>query len=68
MFKIFDTIFIMTEGGPGAATEVSNIFAYRVNFRIWDIGYGATVVSLLWAISLLVCLALVKVITTKETE
>ena len=68
IFKIFDKIFIMTEGGPGAATEVSNIFAYRVNFRIWDIGYGATVVSLLWAISLLVCLALVKVITSEDSE
>ncbi len=66
LFKIFDKIFIMTEGGPGSATEVSNIFAYRINFRFWNLGYGAAVVTLLYIVSFLVCFAFVKIITRKD--
>ena len=66
LFKIFDKIFIMTEGGPGAATEVSNIFAYRINFRFWNLGYGAAVVTLLYIVSFLACFAFVKIATRKD--
>ena len=65
LFKIFDTIFIMTEGGPGSVTEVSNIFAYRVNFRFWNLGYGAALVTLLYIVSFLVCFAFVKLATPR---
>ncbi len=61
LFKIFDTIFIMTGGGPGAATEVLNLLAYKVNFRFWNIGYGAAVVMLLYIVSFLVSFIFVKV-------
>ena len=66
LFKIFDKIFIMTGGGPGNATEVSNILAYRINFVFWDLGYGSTVVMLLYIVSFLACLVFVKVTTSKE--
>jgi len=68
LFKIFDTIFIMTEGGPGSVTEVSNIYAYRVNFRFWNLGYGATLVTLLYIVSFLVCFAFVKIATLREDK
>jgi multiple sugar transport system permease protein len=61
LFKIFDTIFIMTGGGPGAATEVLNLLAYKINFRFWNIGYGAAVVMLLYIVSFLVSFIFVKV-------
>lgn len=61
LFKIFDTIFIMTGGGPGAATEALNLLAYKVNFRFWNIGYGAAVVMLLYIVSFLVSFIFVKV-------
>ena len=66
LFKIFDKIFIMTEGGPGSATEVSNILAYRINFRFWNLGYGAAIVTLLYIVSFLVCFAFVKAATAKD--
>lgn len=36
-FKIFDTIYILTKGGPGTATESISIFAYRYNFEYWKL-------------------------------
>jgi len=66
LFKMFDTILIMTGGGPGSATENSNFFAYKINFKFWDLGYGSAVVMLLYIISFLICLAFVKMIASKK--
>ena len=39
-FKVFDTIFILTGGGPGTATEMLNFYIYLKGFRAFDLGYG----------------------------
>lgn len=46
-FKTFDTIFIMTRGGPGDATTVLPILAYNEAFVNFDLGTGATINALL---------------------
>lgn len=62
-FKIFDQVFIMTGGGPGASTELATIFAYKVNFVSWNMGYGSAVVGILFFISFLLTFALLKLMT-----
>lgn len=62
-FKIFDQVFIMTGGGPGASTELATIFAYKVNFVSWNMGYGSAVVGVLFFISFLLTFALLKLMT-----
>ncbi len=42
-FKIFDTIFVLTQGGPGMATEVFNMWGYHVGFRYFDLGGAAAI-------------------------
>lgn len=37
-FKLFDTIFVMTRGGPGTATETLAISLYRVGFQYFHTG------------------------------
>jgi multiple sugar transport system permease protein len=39
-FKVFDTIYILTGGGPGTATELLNFYIYLRGFRAFDLGYG----------------------------
>ncbi len=52
-FREFDKIFIMTAGGPGRASETLPIYAWRVAFNAYDIGYAAAVgVAMLIAIIL----------------
>lgn len=65
-YKIFDKIFILTGGGPGTATEVLSIFAFRVNFQYWNIGYGSAVVTLLYLVSYLVSLGFVYATSNKS--
>jgi multiple sugar transport system permease protein len=49
--RAFDTIFIITEGGPARATEVANIFAYKLGFRFFDMGKASAVAWLLLIIA-----------------
>lgn len=37
----FDKVFVLTGGGPGAATEVLDLFTYRTAFVNWDMSLGA---------------------------
>ncbi len=46
-FKTFDTVFIMTRGGPGDATTVMPIYAYTVGFSFFRLGDGAVATTLL---------------------
>ncbi len=59
--KIFDTIYVLTGGGPGNATEVITTFAYRTSFIKWDLGYGASICLVLAFISLVVAAFFYKV-------
>ena len=46
-FKVFDTIYILTGGGPGTATEMLTFYAYVAGFRPFNMGFTATIS---WAI------------------
>jgi multiple sugar transport system permease protein len=43
LLRLFDTVYMMTEGGPGYATEVISFFIYRKGFPEFSIGYAAAV-------------------------
>lgn len=47
--KAFPLIYVLTDGGPGRATEVTNYFAFvqTFNFSYW--GYGSAIATLLVA-------------------
>lgn len=40
-FKIFDTIWIMTKGGPANATQTIGIYAYQTAFQSFNFGSAA---------------------------
>jgi len=60
--KAFPLIYVLTDGGPGGATEVTNYYAFvqTFNFSYW--GYGSAIATLMiagvfllsWAISVAV--------------
>lgn len=41
-FRVFDAIYVLTEGGPANTTESLSIYAYKTLMRSGDFGYGAT--------------------------
>lgn len=48
--KAFDTIFVITQGGPGTASETINIFLYLQAFAFYKIGYASAVVVVFFVI------------------
>lgn len=40
-FKVFDTVYTMTNGGPGTATEMLPNFIYKQGLKYYDAGYAA---------------------------
>lgn len=53
-FKVFDTIFVMTQGGPGNATEMLPTYIYRQGIKFLRVGYSsATAILFILAMSLI---------------
>lgn len=48
--KVFDTIFVITQGGPGTASETMNIFLYLQAFQFYNLGYSSAVVVVFFVI------------------
>ena len=47
----FAAIFAATGGGPGSATEILNLYAYRTSFTELNLGYGSSLAMVLLAIT-----------------
>jgi multiple sugar transport system permease protein len=41
-FRTFDSIYIMTGGGPGTSTEVISLYDFNTAFQSFQMGYGMT--------------------------
>ena len=37
-FKLFDVVYVLTEGGPGSSTETISVYLFRVAFNYFDTG------------------------------
>jgi len=48
--KTFDTIFVITQGGPGTASETINIYLYLQAFSFYNMGHASAVVVVFFAI------------------
>lgn len=46
LFRLFDVVWTMTQGGPGTATETLSIYAYQMAFREFEISYSAAIAFL----------------------
>jgi multiple sugar transport system permease protein len=67
-FKEFDKVFILTGGGPGTSTELLSIYTYRVNFREWDLGYGAVCAVMVYLVVLILCSIFYKAVSRRDRE
>jgi multiple sugar transport system permease protein len=50
LVRIFDIIWVLTEGGPGSMSETISLYTYVIGFRQFDTSYAAAVAFLVIAI------------------
>ncbi len=59
--KAFDTIFVISGGGPGSANETINLLLYLTAFSYYDIGYASAIVVVFFVLILAITLLLLRV-------
>ena len=59
--KTFDTIFVISQGGPGTASETINIYLYLQAFAFYKIGHASAVVVVFFALIVVCSLLLLHV-------
>ena len=52
LLRLFDIIYLTTQGGPGTASTTLNILAYRRGFEFSDLGYASAIMVTLSSIVL----------------
>ena len=53
-FKVFDQIYLLTQGGPGTSTLVLVYHIYNEAFISWDLGYSSMVALVLFFVVLII--------------
>jgi multiple sugar transport system permease protein/sn-glycerol 3-phosphate transport system permease protein len=51
-FQVFDVVYVLTQGGPGTATDVINYQIYSTAFRNFDVGSASAMSLLLFGVIL----------------
>ena len=65
-FRVFDSIWVMTMGGPARSSETLAVTMYREGFILFDLGYASAVAVLLSLVGIIFSYFYLKLVLTKE--
>ena len=66
--RVFDLVFVMTQGGPADGTNVLQFYGYKKTFAEGMIGYGSTVAVTVFMISLVLALAYLRALKSERLQ
>jgi multiple sugar transport system permease protein len=66
LLRVFDQIFILTEGGPGIATEMISLYIYRTAFRFFDFGYAAAMSFVLLVLTNMISVVYIRLLQAEK--
>jgi multiple sugar transport system permease protein len=64
-FRVFDLVFVMTQGGPADSTNVLQFYGYKKIFAEGLMGYGSTISVLVFIISFIISMFYIRIIGTR---
>jgi multiple sugar transport system permease protein len=67
-FKVFDLVYVMTNGGPVNSTHLLSTYSYKLSFSLFQYSNGATVANILFVILFFVSLIYLKYTYSEEEE
>jgi len=65
-FKVFDLVYVMTNGGPVNSTQTLSTYSYKLSFDLFRYSHGATVANVLFVILFIVSLLYLKIFYAEE--
>lgn len=66
--RVFDLVFVMTQGGPADATNVLQFYGYKKTFAEGMIGYGSAIAVAVFLVSLVLALAYLRMLDTRRAH
>ena len=66
--KVFGPIYVLTKGGPENATKVPSYFSYQNFFPKSQVGYGASIATVLTLIVVVVALLFIRAQASSERK
>ncbi|GAA3029117.1 carbohydrate ABC transporter permease [Microbacterium dextranolyticum] len=66
--KVFGPVYVITQGGPAGSTLVPAYYAYLEFFTKRDVGYGATIATVLTIVVVIVSIVFIRVQTSLERK
>jgi len=67
-FNTFDTIYVMTGGGPGRSSETLVMYAYRLGFEHWHMGESAAAALIMLILVTVFSRVILKVARASRSE
>jgi multiple sugar transport system permease protein len=67
-FRVFDLVFVMTQGGPGDATQVIQFYGYKTLFTEGRVGYGTAISVTIFVAMAILTLFYVRTVGSKLTQ
>ncbi|MHC0038813.1 carbohydrate ABC transporter permease [Pseudoneobacillus sp. C159] len=64
--RVFDLIWVLTQGGPVDKTMILNVYAYEQAFRFFEIGYGSALAYLITFATIILTFLYIKVLGKGE--
>jgi multiple sugar transport system permease protein len=66
--RVFDLVFVMTQGGPADATNVLSFYGYKKIFAEGMVGYGSAIAVGVFLISLILSLVYLRILKSNRLE
>ncbi|HWH77021.1 MAG TPA: sugar ABC transporter permease, partial [Candidatus Binatus sp.] len=66
--RVFDLVFVMTQGGPADSTNVLQFYGYKKSFAEGMIGYGSAIAVMVFLLSLVLSLAYLHLLKSHRSE
>ncbi|MCR4739128.1 MAG: sugar ABC transporter permease [Lachnospiraceae bacterium] len=67
-FKVYDLVYVMTEGGPVNSTHLLSTYSYKLSFDMFQYSKGSSVANILFLILLLVGMLYLKITMQGEED
>ena len=68
VFKIFDLVVLLTQGGPAGASETVSYYNYLTGFKYFNIGYAAAIAYIQLAVIIIVANIFLRFLREKEAK
>lgn len=66
--KVFDLVYVTTQGGPAFSTEVITTYIFKISFSSFQAGYGTALSMIFFLILVIVTVVQISIFRRREVD